>query len=513
MRGEGAKLTPPMRVFLTLLLTFGPVCFGHDVVTPKPKLLQKGTPIEGLSGRAGDTVVFKFIVPPQAEALVFKTSGGRGDVDLYARHNVFPTRDHFDGASRLQGVWEVLALPQPEEGIWYVLVDAYSDFSDVRLNASYKIPRGTIDIPRCIPGPGVFSGSAVVELKCSSPRSVIRFTTDHSEPVDSSSLYSKPLMLTGDTRVRAKAFGRNGKISPELDAEYDVRPPGTVTDLTNGVPAHHLAGSLNSVHLFKVDVPEGGKSLTVSTEGGTGKTELLLKFGSPPTAIDFDRKSHEKGKRASIEMKQPTAGEWFVGVRGWSHFSGVSASAFVRPEAVDLIPWQPALQPYASVETFSENDCEVQEGMTTPGAHTLLRFNTETRNIGNSDLVMPSPINNPNFEFAECHGHYHFKGFARYRLLDVSGVEVASGRKVSFCLLDLSRWDPKANHVGHYDCEEQGIQAGWADVYDSGLPGQWIDITDVPAGVYMLEITMNPDHVIPEADYSNNTAVTEVIIE
>jgi hypothetical protein len=212
-------------------------------------------------------------------------------------------------------------------------------------------------------------------------------------------------------------------------------------------------------------------------------------------------------------MKQPTAGEWFVGVRGWSHFSGVSASAFVRPEAVDLIPWQPALQPYASVETFSENDCEVQEGMTTPGAHTLLRFNTETRNIGKQRSRDAESHKQSELRVRGVSRSLPFQGI---RALPSAGCQRRGSRQRSQSELLPSRSlavDPKANHVGHYDCEEQGIQAGWADVYDSGLPGQWIDITDVPAGVYMLEITMNPDHVIPEADYSNNTAVTEVIIE
>src|SRR4030095_5880352 len=116
------------------------------------------------------------------------------------------------------------------------------------------------------------------------------------------------------------------------------------------------------------------------------------------------------------------------------------------------------------------------------------------------------------FEFQECHGHYHFLGFASYRLLDAIGEEVAAGRKVSFCLEDVRRWDSAANPAEVYNCSDQGIQAGWSDIYDSGLPGQWIDVTGLPAGTYTLEITMNPEQVLLEADYTNNTTSIQVEI-
>jgi hypothetical protein len=77
---------------------------------------------------------------------------------------------------------------------------------------------------------------------------------------------------------------------------------------------------------------------------------------------------------------------------------------------------------------------------------------------------------------------------------------------VSFCLEDVVRWSLDARRRPVYECDFQGIQAGWADVYDRGLPGQWIDVTDVPSGSYVLEVEVNPEHVLPEADYTNNVA-------
>ena len=64
-----------------------------------------------------------------------------------------------------------------------------------------------------------------------------------------------------------------------------------------------------------------------------------------------------------------------------------------------------------------------------------------------------------------------------------------------------------------FSCEVQGIQAGWSDIYSSGLPGQWVNITGVPPGSYVLEITLNPDGILPEADLTNNTTRVPVVID
>jgi len=125
---------------------------------------------------------------------------------------------------------------------------------------------------------------------------------------------------------------------------------------------------------------------------------------------------------------------------------------------------------------------------------------------------MASPEGNPNFEFHACHGHYHFAGFASSRILDLEGNTVREGYKVSFCLLDSIRWDRKAEFRSRYDCDNQGIQTGWGDLYDSGLPGQWVEIGDLAPGNYQLELTINPDGILEEENRDNNNVRIPVTI-
>lgn len=118
------------------------------------------------------------------------------------------------------------------------------------------------------------------------------------------------------------------------------------------------------------------------------------------------------------------------------------------------------------------------------------------------------------------HGHIHFENFAAYRLREVSpdggvGDIVASGEKVSFCLLDVERYGSTGPSSPHFlTCGQvQGISVGWADVYDRGLPGQSIDITGVADGQYWLEVVVDPYNLIQEADETNNTTRIQINLQ
>jgi hypothetical protein len=165
-----------------------------------------------------------------------------------------------------------------------------------------------------------------------------------------------------------------------------------------------------------------------------------------------------------------------------------------------------------STQTFLSTDCAVVEGMVQAGTRKLLLFTTETRNVGAIDWWLGNPVNNPAFVWAPCHGHYHFNGFMQYRLLNGSGQLVAPGAKVGFCLTDSLRWDATANSTPKYHCGNQGIQRGWGDVYTAATSGQWIDITGVPDGFYVLELMVNPQGLVQESNYSNNTVQLPVVI-
>ena len=168
-----------------------------------------------------------------------------------------------------------------------------------------------------------------------------------------------------------------------------------------------------------------------------------------------------------------------------------------------------------SVDHFADGDCELEADKMCVGAagdRTLMKFSTRTPNTGEGNLHFGDPTDNPLFVWSDCHNHYHFTQYAEYRLLDADGVQVGTGHKQAFCLLDFDPLSADAPPE-RYSCDYQGIQAGWSDIYGSYLPCQWIDTTGVPPGDYTLQVEVNFERVIAESDYSNNQAEIPVTIE
>ena len=125
------------------------------------------------------------------------------------------------------------------------------------------------------------------------------------------------------------------------------------------------------------------------------------------------------------------------------------------------------------------------------------------------------------FIFHPTHDHVHFDAFERYTLLDTAGTIVAESEKVSFCLRDSVRVvdglpspiGPMLVDDGSCEGQQQVINPGFGDHYHALLDDQWIDITGVPAGDYVVEISVDPLDLIIESDESNNVASFPVTLE
>jgi Lysyl oxidase len=156
---------------------------------------------------------------------------------------------------------------------------------------------------------------------------------------------------------------------------------------------------------------------------------------------------------------------------------------------------------------FAPDACEVIERCVgAPGPRRLLVFDAVTANIGTADIVIgpppPAGVSDDRFAWSPCHLHHHVIGYAVYELRDASGA-VVGGRKQAFCLQDTQQL--RAGWPSHgYFCSNQGLSAGWADVYSRNLPCQWIDVTDVAPGMYTLAVRVNPTGGFPDSDPTNN---------
>jgi hypothetical protein len=168
---------------------------------------------------------------------------------------------------------------------------------------------------------------------------------------------------------------------------------------------------------------------------------------------------------------------------------------------------------------FRRDDCAVTEGCTVAGRRRLLRFDTVVKNHGPEDFDLqsitgpvPAPFaGNEWYDWGGCHGHHHLKGFTSYQLLDASGTQVVMGRKQAFCLMDSARF--QGDLPGKFDCDHQGITAGWQDDYPSYLDCQWLDVTDVRPGSYILRVVIDATDMVPGNDPTDDVAEIPVRIK
>lgn len=93
----------------------------------------------GLFGGTASAQYASLTVPAGASNLVFETSGGSGDADLYVRRGQNPTTSSFDWASEGPTTAETIAIANPQAGTYYVLLYGFRQFSDVRLTVRYQV--------------------------------------------------------------------------------------------------------------------------------------------------------------------------------------------------------------------------------------------------------------------------------------------------------------------------------------------------------------------------------------
>jgi predicted secreted Zn-dependent protease len=101
------------------------------------------------------------------------------------------------------------------------------------------------------------------------------------------------------------------------------------------------------------------------------------------------------------------------------------------------------------------------------------------------------------------------------------GPQVAISHKTDYCMTGDAFVGgvpnaPNATTPVQSNCNNAnaplGWSVGWGDEYDHTDNGQPIDLTGVPDGTYILEGTVDPDHVITESDATNNVTDTEIQI-
>jgi hypothetical protein len=509
------------RIFASLLAIFLAAMAPHRAsaqTVDSPQVLTSGQAVTGLADVQNSLRYFKLSVPANSTNATFSI-GGTGDCDIYVKLGSVPTINSWQFRPYTSSSNETVSIPNPTAGDWFIMLRGYRAYGGLTLRGSFTTGGGatqTAAAPTFSPAPGTYNAQVNVALATTTPNAVIRFTTNGNAVTATSEVYNAPIIVGTTTTVRAATFATGYNTSTAVSGTFIINSGTGITTLTSAVPVTGISGTTNTMKYYKLVVPAGQTQLNFKTVGAIGDCDLYVRRGAQPTIQTYDYRPYTGGSNEDVLVANPAAGDWYVMLHAYSAYSALTLTGTFSGTVIsgqpDLMVPASSLNPRISNETFDANSCDVLEGTITAGTHKLLRFTTESRNIGTGDLTLGSPASNSSFEWGQCHGHYHFASFASYRLLDGAGNVVRTGRKVGFCLMDVSRHDSSANPSARYTCSNQGIQAGWADIYSSGLSGQWVVVTGLTPGTYVLEIVIDPMNVIPEANESNNTTRQNVVI-
>ncbi|MDM8551628.1 chitobiase/beta-hexosaminidase C-terminal domain-containing protein, partial [Desulfobacterales bacterium HSG2] len=85
---------------------------------------------------------------------------------------------------------------------------------------------GTVAVPYFSPAPGTYPAAQSVDLSCDTSGAVIHYTTDGSEPDESSPVYQTPLSVSSGMTINAKAFKSGWAASATATGVYTIT--GTV---------------------------------------------------------------------------------------------------------------------------------------------------------------------------------------------------------------------------------------------------------------------------------------------
>lgn len=97
---------------------------------------------------------------------------------------------------------------------------------------------------------------------------------------------------------------------------------------TNGsVNETNLSGTTGSWKHFTLDISAGTSALNVSMSGGTGDADLYVNRGSQPTTTTYACRPYKNGNNETCTISNPQSGTWYISIRGYSAYSGVTLKA------------------------------------------------------------------------------------------------------------------------------------------------------------------------------------------
>ena|GEM_PF-983334 len=373
-------------------------------------VLTPGTAVPFIAAPTGGQRLYTLAVPANQSAVTFTTTGGPGNLDMKVGFGVAPTATTAECTSAGADSVERCAVAGREvAGTWYVLLTATSAFSNVTLTGTLSAQgTGTSPVRTLTSGQAVSGVSGVVGdwlmYSLQVPAGQTRLSVALSEGTGDADLYLRHGATPDLTTYGCRSTGVGNLEScvvtaPQAGTWYvmlrgykafsGARLVGTVvppvTALINGQPVANLSAAKDVMLFYTLEVPAQQTSLKVTLTGGTGDADLYVKRGGQPTTTSYDCRSWVSGNAETCTVTAPAAGTYYVMVRAYAAFSGITLLAQTVSGAEQAVPLTNGQE---VSDLYSDTGGPFLFRLDVPQAVATLRFEVESLFSGSFDMTV-----------------------------------------------------------------------------------------------------------------------------
>lgn len=201
---------------------------------------------------------------------------------------------------------------------------ALSGTSSTTLQYTFDVPAGATDLNFALSGG---SGDADLYVKFGSAPTASNYDC---RPYLNGNNESCDIATAQAGTYYVSVVGYTAFSNASLVASYT--PADNTGGNTGGsASASDISATRNNYAKYTLNVPAGMSTLNIDISGGTGDADLYVRFGSEPTTSTYDCRPYENGNNESCSFTNPPAGTWYINIRAYQSFTGVSLNATYQP--------------------------------------------------------------------------------------------------------------------------------------------------------------------------------------
>ncbi|MFO6425256.1 PKD domain-containing protein [Motilimonas sp. KMU-193] len=141
----------------------------------------------------------------------------------------------------------------------------------------------------------------------------------------------------GEYQVSLKVTNGSGVVEQLTKKIVVSAAPNQGVELINNQAKTNLSGRKGQDTLYVFENKSAGQ-VTITTQGGTGDVDLLVKFGSRPSGTNADCRPYKNGNDEQCVIENAAIGTFYIVLNGYQDYQGVSLKVSATSGATNQPP-------------------------------------------------------------------------------------------------------------------------------------------------------------------------------